>query len=308
MQCPKCSTEQPDSNVECAGCGIVFARWKATQERPRPEAEVVRPLPPVIEPEPGERTIPRWVLAVAVVLLVFIGMKWTSARRAERAREKPQTLDAMLNDINQKGIAHQQALADDGARMQRGEPPSRPDWRKRWDWAVSSETKPIESGLAGLINREARDKPKTTRARIGIPMLYGEDVFYKALEEQGPISFESNEWGTTVPVLTPEGRNRAEANWKVTASTETTSEWEIPIAVAEVIEVGNEVRDGDVTSLPVGFRWKPTPEGKRLGFRVAGPFGAVVDLTKSEYGLLVSWHDSTSMHPAGGPYTLPRNR
>lgn len=56
MQCPKCSFEQPDSNVECPKCGIIIARFKQTQAR-RAEmaaAKAAPPPPPPPEPEPME--------------------------------------------------------------------------------------------------------------------------------------------------------------------------------------------------------------------------------------------------------------
>ena len=49
MQCPKCSHEQPDDNVECPACGVIFAKCAI-----RPTATDAGSIPRSIRHEPGD--------------------------------------------------------------------------------------------------------------------------------------------------------------------------------------------------------------------------------------------------------------
>jgi hypothetical protein len=59
MICPKCGFEQPDGSTDCARCGVVFARYRAT-----PEAGTLLPIEPIspISPlsalSPGSPALP----------------------------------------------------------------------------------------------------------------------------------------------------------------------------------------------------------------------------------------------------------
>ncbi len=39
MKCPNCSLEADEGAQECPGCHLIFAKWKAAAERPRPAAQ-----------------------------------------------------------------------------------------------------------------------------------------------------------------------------------------------------------------------------------------------------------------------------
>lgn len=43
MKCPNCGAEAPAGAVDCAGCGVIFAKFKAKLER----VEAPAPAPPV---------------------------------------------------------------------------------------------------------------------------------------------------------------------------------------------------------------------------------------------------------------------
>jgi len=82
MKCPKCGFEQPDANVECPRCGIIFARWQEARDFPPDVSRsqlVAPPLDSIDTVEDGrigrkELTILGTGLAVAVVsnLLPFV--------------------------------------------------------------------------------------------------------------------------------------------------------------------------------------------------------------------------------------------
>ncbi|MBN1253890.1 MAG: zinc ribbon domain-containing protein [Deltaproteobacteria bacterium] len=55
MICPQCQFEQPDENVECPKCGIVFEKYVALQDAPDGEKERVR-TPAVASTDETERT------------------------------------------------------------------------------------------------------------------------------------------------------------------------------------------------------------------------------------------------------------
>lgn len=111
MDCPKCGASQDEQSDECVSCGVVFARWRAAQERARMQ---VGP-PPQMAPE-GERGIPAWMAVVALVLVVGLGLMWTVRRREARANHDPsKDLDAQVNAINKRINATRVRQAQDAA-------------------------------------------------------------------------------------------------------------------------------------------------------------------------------------------------
>jgi len=75
--CPKCQAEQPDGGVECARCGIVFAKYRRTPGRHKMEP----PPPAPEEPHPPEEisredkaTLP--AIAQVPVLLILLYFSW----------------------------------------------------------------------------------------------------------------------------------------------------------------------------------------------------------------------------------------
>ena len=62
MRCPQCRFEQPDGGTECSRCGVLFAKWKPSEEpvhTPMPNEAAVPP------PEPTVLDVARsWLFAV----------------------------------------------------------------------------------------------------------------------------------------------------------------------------------------------------------------------------------------------------
>jgi hypothetical protein len=115
MKCPKCAAECAEGRDECATCGIVFERWRLAQE-----SRTLRPTAPLpVEPE---RTIPRWVVIVALLFIVVTGTMWTKHRRDARAARnlRSEGMD-MLNDINRKAVKQQNRRAQELANLDRRE-------------------------------------------------------------------------------------------------------------------------------------------------------------------------------------------
>jgi hypothetical protein len=74
MNCPKCGFERPDGSVECARCGVVFAKWEAG-----PAAAVPERVPPravvtdhVADGSLGAVELRRLAIAFTVALVVYL--------------------------------------------------------------------------------------------------------------------------------------------------------------------------------------------------------------------------------------------
>ena len=72
MICPKCGWNQPEGEIECARCGVVFSRWSL---RPAPEGQPPRPRTPeaVSPPMEGPSAGSPLLLAAAMLALVILG-------------------------------------------------------------------------------------------------------------------------------------------------------------------------------------------------------------------------------------------
>ena len=69
MICPKCHFEQPDGGVECARCGVIFAKWKPAGkpvDASVPSAATAPPLPqePAASEPTGFDIAKAWLFAV----------------------------------------------------------------------------------------------------------------------------------------------------------------------------------------------------------------------------------------------------
>lgn len=99
MRCPSCKAEGPDGAAECAGCGLIFAKWKAREEQkaapaPLPASPPHSPvlLSPVAQlaidliEEEARRKAPRpgdaWLLLLAFPIVVpALIVNWFMAQR-----------------------------------------------------------------------------------------------------------------------------------------------------------------------------------------------------------------------------------
>lgn len=107
MDCPKCGAANADGSEECASCGIIFARWQA-----RPVRTFSGQQQPLVEPE-KTTTLPPWMVFAALAIVLVVGLVWTGRQRAARAKLNP---DDILNDINVKGMAQRNRLAQEAAK------------------------------------------------------------------------------------------------------------------------------------------------------------------------------------------------
>ena len=101
MDCPKCSAPNAGDALECANCGVIFAK---TQSRPSPP----RSMPPAA-PVPVERSSPALIVTIAAVFLAFGGM-WVVHRRSERAAHPVKAMD--LDQLNHDYVTRQKAARE----------------------------------------------------------------------------------------------------------------------------------------------------------------------------------------------------
>lgn len=94
MKCPACAAENPDGALECAACGVIFAKLKEKKEAERRAAEELLAKAEQ-SPPPGNPWVPRllaigvvcvWLSAMAVYYLLT--MKG-AVQRAETERALP---------------------------------------------------------------------------------------------------------------------------------------------------------------------------------------------------------------------------
>ena len=95
-RCPRCNWEPIPGENECASCGLVFAKWRATQPQRERAPIVVEPTPTV--------TLPRWIIPVAIILFIVAGIAWTKHHQSARQREIERMQHEELDEINQRGI------------------------------------------------------------------------------------------------------------------------------------------------------------------------------------------------------------
>jgi len=76
--CPSCKREIAGTVAECPFCGIIFARWRPSANRPRP-ATIEQPVPPHATPQPAQSSLFR-LLKIAILSLagaaIVIGGYW----------------------------------------------------------------------------------------------------------------------------------------------------------------------------------------------------------------------------------------
>jgi hypothetical protein len=74
MKCPNCGVEAPAGAADCAGCGVIFAKFLAQREREKKEAAEFLALTQA--PRPGA---PKWAartVAIVVLLIWCGGLFW----------------------------------------------------------------------------------------------------------------------------------------------------------------------------------------------------------------------------------------
>jgi len=74
MNCPKCGFEQPDGGVDCARCGVIFAKWESGPSAPPPERIAPRGVvTEMVEDGPlGRKELLNLAIAFAAALLVYV--------------------------------------------------------------------------------------------------------------------------------------------------------------------------------------------------------------------------------------------
>lgn len=116
MDCPKCGTSQDAGREECVSCGIFFERWRRAQDQAILQRRTAQNTPlPVIE----QGGLPKWLVAIIVVLIVVFGSMWTMHRRKVRENTDLKAVGmARLNQINNDGLKMRQRMQDEAERRQ----------------------------------------------------------------------------------------------------------------------------------------------------------------------------------------------
>ena len=75
MKCPNCGVEAPAGAADCAGCGVIFAKFLAQREREKKEAAEFLALTQA--PRPGApKKWPARTVAIIVLLIWCGGLFW----------------------------------------------------------------------------------------------------------------------------------------------------------------------------------------------------------------------------------------
>jgi len=116
LNCPKCGLEQ-EQGPECIHCGIVFERWRESQEQAILRRQTGSYASP---PEEAERTVPRWLAGIAVVAFVLIGVLWTRYYRASTSKQSLAAKgNALINDITPAVNEARRRQAEEAQRLRR---------------------------------------------------------------------------------------------------------------------------------------------------------------------------------------------
>ncbi len=75
MKCPNCGVEAPADATECAGCGVIFAKFLAQREREKKEAAELLALMQ-LRPAGNPNYWPGRIAAVGVLLIWLGGLFW----------------------------------------------------------------------------------------------------------------------------------------------------------------------------------------------------------------------------------------
>ncbi len=90
MKCPNCGVEAPAAASECAGCGVIFAKFQAQREREKKEAaEFLALSQAAVAPAPQ---LWRGRVAAGVMLLIWFGsLLWYYANTLNAREERIQS-------------------------------------------------------------------------------------------------------------------------------------------------------------------------------------------------------------------------
>jgi hypothetical protein len=116
LNCPKCGLEQ-EQGPECIRCGIIFARWRESQEQAILRRQTGSYASP---PAEAERTIPRWLAGIIVVAFVLLGVLWTRYYRASTSKQSLAAKgNALINDITPAVNKARRRQAEEAQRLRR---------------------------------------------------------------------------------------------------------------------------------------------------------------------------------------------
>lgn len=143
MDCPSCHAQAPDGAEDCPACGIIFAKWRAREERlaTAPAAGAWKP-----EASPGGSSSKAGTVIGSIIIALQLGMlfyylkvvrphneatrkaiveKMHSAQRAEEVRRMAEEasrlrVDTVMQGLQQAGEMHvreSQALSEEVQRL-----------------------------------------------------------------------------------------------------------------------------------------------------------------------------------------------
>jgi hypothetical protein len=117
LQCPKCAVEQEQDREECVRCGIVFDRWRESQEQAILRRRTGSYATPTVE---LERTVPRWLVVLAVIAFVVMGVMWTRYRQSVTTKQSLAAKgNALINDITPAVNKARKRQAEEAERLRR---------------------------------------------------------------------------------------------------------------------------------------------------------------------------------------------
>jgi hypothetical protein len=129
MICPKCGHSENEEREECGACGVVFARWRAVEERRRtPDGKgtvdkrwfqsgtalAIRTTAERLYDRRASILTPQRITALAVLLIVVIGVGGLVRNRAARATKKAThaaVIAGMSKDVGHEALEAQRRAA-----------------------------------------------------------------------------------------------------------------------------------------------------------------------------------------------------
>lgn len=109
MQCPNCAKPAPDGAADCGGCGIIFSKWKAREQR----AEPAPGAPPAASPEPAaskKRLIGGLVLAAWAAYAAYTYSTMSAKRKEALTRMRAIEAEHRSREAMQRTVREATAM------------------------------------------------------------------------------------------------------------------------------------------------------------------------------------------------------
>jgi hypothetical protein len=100
LNCPSCSRPLAEGATECASCGIVLAKWKPQQQRPRTHAGTT---PVASSPAPAKSS--PWVFILIAIVAIAAGSVWFFRGRSSDAETDAPILRKGSGEVEARAVA-----------------------------------------------------------------------------------------------------------------------------------------------------------------------------------------------------------